>query len=371
MRVTMLSKALVVGAYQRKCELIAEQPDIELTVLVPPMWRTGDRPERLERAHTRGYVLREIPIRFSGNFHLHYYPTLLAELAQLHPDIVHIDEEPYNAATYLALRNSHRVGARAIFFSWQNLLRQYPPPFRWLERHVLSHADGAIAGNQDAVTVLRAKGYTGTPRVIPQFGVDADIFQPHNRPATSGRFTIGYAGRLVKEKGVDLLLSAMAELPSNVHAVIIGAGEERENLLQLAVQLNLGERVTFLPPAPSARMPAVYADFNALVLPSRTQTNWKEQFGRVLIEAMACGVPVIGSQCGEIPNVIGDAGLVFPENDPVALTAAVRALLEQPDLRADLAARGRARVLARYTMRQIASETVAMYRSVLQSKLQF
>jgi glycosyltransferase involved in cell wall biosynthesis len=368
MRVTMLSKALVVGAYQRKCELIAEQPDIDLTVLVPLMWRTGDRQEHLERTHTRGYVLREVPMRFNGNFHLHYYPSLRAELTQSHPDIVHIDEEPYNTATFLAMRDSHAVGARAVFFSWQNLLRKYPPPFRWMEQYILTHADGAIAGNQDAVTVLRAKGYAGTPQVIPQFGVDADIFQPLRRPTPPGVFTVGYAGRLVKEKGVDLILHALSRLPNSVHATLIGAGDERTNLVELATQLKLGDRVAFLPPAPSAQMPFVYAQLDALVLPSRSQPNWKEQFGRVLIEAMACGVPVIGSQCGEIPNVIGDAGLVFPEDDSAALAVALRTLLEKPELHADLAVRGRDRVLARYTMRRIASETVDVYRSILQMK---
>ncbi len=100
MRVVMVSKALVAGAYQRKCELIAAHDDVELTVMVPPAWG----PQSLERAHTAGYDLRVIPIRFGGNFHLHHYPTLARELAAARPDIVHIDEEPYNLATFLALR---------------------------------------------------------------------------------------------------------------------------------------------------------------------------------------------------------------------------------------------------------------------------
>jgi glycosyltransferase involved in cell wall biosynthesis len=112
-------------------------------------------------------------------------------------------------------------------------------------------------------------------------------------------------------------------------------------------------------------MPAYLNGLDVLVLPSRTQSNWKEQFGRVLVEAMACGVPVIGSTCGEIPNVIGDAGLIFAEGDADALRACLLRLQRDPVLRRDLAQRGRARALARYTHKHIAAETVAVYRRMM------
>jgi glycosyltransferase involved in cell wall biosynthesis len=102
-----------------------------------------------------------------------------------------------------------------------------------------------------------------------------------------------------------------------------------------------------------------------LVLPSRTRPNWVEQFGRVLIEAMASGVPVVGSDSGEIPNVIGDAGLVFPEGDIGRLRAHLQSLIDDPGLWAALARRGRERVQARYTQARIAAETVQVYREVL------
>jgi len=103
-------------------------------------------------------------------------------------------------------------------------------------------------------------------------------------------------------------------------------------------------------------------------LPSRTRPNWEEQFGRVLTEAMACGSPVVGSTCGEIPQVIGDAGLIFPEGDVDALRAALLRLQRDDELRRDLAARGRARILAHYTQKQIAAETVAVYRQMIKGE---
>jgi glycosyltransferase involved in cell wall biosynthesis len=165
---------------------------------------------------------------------------------------------------------------------------------------------------------------------------------------------------------VDLLLLAAAQV-TGVRVRILGAGPERRLLADLTDRLGLRDRVTVEPMIPSTQMPALLTQLDALVLPSRTRPNWKEQFGRVLIEAMACGVPVIGSDCGELPNVIGDAGLVFPEEGVEALAAHLQALRDDAALRASLAERGRARVLAHYTQRRIAEQTVAAYRQVVAS----
>jgi len=393
MRILMLSKACVVGAYQRKLEEIAACPDIALTVAVPPEWRDERGVMRLERAHTRGYELVVEPMAFNGSFHLHYYPRFGQLIARLRPDIVHLDEEPYNFATWHALRlarskipDSGRHGAKVLFFSWQNLLRRYPFPFSRFEHTVLQQADAAIVGNHASADVWRAKGYAGPIHVIPQFGVDPEIFRPHPLPRPDGHpsplsrrealeegggagvggeaFTIGFAGRLVPEKGVDILLRAVAQLPGATRLHIAGSGPERNRLQRLAVQLGLHERVTIDTLISSTHMPGYYAQLDCLVLPSRTRPSWKEQFGRVLVEAMACGIPVIGSTCGELPNVIGDAGLTFPEEDVDALAARLRELMSNPALRETLAARGRARVLERYTQKRVAEETVAVYRSL-------
>ena len=97
----------------------------------------------------------------------------------------------------------------------------------------------------------------------------------------------------------------------------------------------------------------------------RDSSNWKEQFGRVLIEAMSCGVPVLGSGSGEIPHVIGDAGLIFPEGDVATLRIAIARIATAPALRADLARRGRARILAEFTQAAIARRHVAVYAAML------
>ena len=90
MKVLMISKACVVGAYQRKLEEIARHDGIELTVVVPPEWRDERGILRLERAHTTGYDLRVEPMALNGHFHVHYYPGLSRIVRQVQPDIVHI-----------------------------------------------------------------------------------------------------------------------------------------------------------------------------------------------------------------------------------------------------------------------------------------
>ncbi len=366
MRVVMISKALVVGTYRQKLAAMAAQPDVDLTVVVPPYWREGRDRIALEPAETSRYRLVVTPMALNGSYHTHFYPHLTRILADTRPDLVHIDEEPYNLATFLALRSARRIGARTLFYTWQNLQRRYPPPFRWFERYIYQNTDGAIAGNHAATQVLRAKGYRSPLAVIPQFGVDPVVFAPAAARAESRHpFAIGFAGRLVEEKGLHVLADALTQLQGDWEMRYYGDGPLAPSLQARFQALGLAERVRWQARLPSAEMPAVYASLDAVVLPSLTRPNWMEQFGRVLIEAMSCGIPVIGSNSGEIPHVIGDAGLVVPEGDATALAAALARLRDDPALSADLSRRGRARVMANYTQEQIARETVAFYRQIL------
>jgi glycosyltransferase involved in cell wall biosynthesis len=366
-RVLMLSKACIVGAYQRKLEeLAARAPEMTLVVAVPSSWKDKGSVTRLELAHTRGYRLEVLPLAFNGQFLLHFYPTLGGLIREFRPDIVHIDEEPYNLATYLANRQARRYGAKTLWFSWQNLQRSYPPPFNWIEQYNLHHIEYAIAGSTTAAEVWRRKGYAGPLAVIPQFGVDPDIFLPAEHDAPPAHIPhIAYAGRLVPEKGVDLLLEVLSGLDGPWRATIQGNGPEEARLRALAEHYDLTARVTFCPPVPSVDMPAFYQTLDVFVLPSRTQENWTEQFGRVLVEAMACGVAVVGSAAGEIAHVIGDAGIVFPENDVAALRAALARLIHDPDLRRDLGERGRTRVMAQFTQQHVAQQTIQVYQEML------
>lgn len=366
MRVLMLSKACIVGSYQRKLEeMAAVAPEMTLTVAVPPSWKDERGTTTLERAHTEGYRLEVLPLAFNGQFHLHFYPTLKKLIRDVQPDIVHIDEEPYNLATYHANRLARRSGAKTLWFSWQNLRRRYPPPFSWMERYNIAHVDHAITGSQTAADVWRAKAYRGPLTVIPQFGVDPDIFTLPETPRPESPVHIAYAGRLVPEKGVDIFVEALAQLVGAWRATILGSGPEELALRSLIRRHSLAERIDILPSIPSTAMAQFYQTVDMLTVPSRAQPNWTEQFGRVIIEAMACGAVVVGSNVGEIPYVIGDAGVIFPENDVRTLRNTLADLIGASERRRELGKRGRERVLARFTQQQVAQETVNVYREML------
>lgn len=360
MRVLMLSKACIVGIYQRKLEEIARL-GVDLLALVPPSWRDERGETPLERARTEGYRLETLPIQFNGNFHLHYYHGLARKIREFQPHIIHIDEEPYNLATWQALYQAKRAGAKTLFFSWQNIYRRYPPPFRWGESWVLRNVDHAIVGTESAGEVWRQKGYGGAMTVIPQFGVDPQTFAPCQSCDSDRPFTIGYFGRLVEEKGIHLLINAAMQLKQDWRIRIVGGGPLRNQLEAWVKVMGVGECVQFSDLIPSAQMPAQYHQIDVLALPSLTRPNWKEQFGRVLIEAMASGVPVTGSDSGAIPDVIGEAGLIFPEGDAGALAGHLQQLQTSMDLRAELRDKGRARALSNFTHQQVAAATVKVY----------
>jgi glycosyltransferase involved in cell wall biosynthesis len=369
MRILMISKALVAGTSQRKLEELAKFPGVELTSVTPEYWRSDDGSKQvLERLYTNGYRMIVTPMALNGNFHLHYYPQLSKIMQELRPEIVHIDEEPYNLSTFQAMRLALKQKAHTLFFTWQNLNRTYPPPFRQIELYNYRHASVALAGNRDARDVLRHKGFHGPIHIIPQFGFDTEIYrrnQPCPARTDDAPFTIGYLGRLVENKGLPLLIEALANLPEFFRVVFIGNGPMKNELETLALHLGVIQRVSFKPGLPTYEVPKELQQMDVLVLPSLTRPNWKEQFGRVLAEAMACETPVIGSSSGEIPYVIGDAGLVFAEGNAQELVACVRKLWENPALYATLAARGRQRVLDYYTQEQIARQTYEVYLEII------
>lgn len=364
-QLVVVSRALLHGAYRRKAELLAAEPDIDLTVVVPTVWREGGRLLRGESGSHLGYRQIAVPLHLTGHFHTHFYRRLDVILQEIGPTLVHIDEEPYNVATWLAVRAARRSGAKSLFFSWQNLRRMYPPPFAWFERDVFRRVAGAIAGSETAAQVLRSKGYRGPLAVIPQFGVDARIFRPAMGSPHTGPLSIGYVGRLVWAKGVDLLIAAAARLRIPWQLFIVGTGPAQPALRHMASELGVSDRLCWLGWLTGGDLAEQYRRLDVLVLPSRSTRSWVEQFGRVLIEAMASGVACVGARSGEIPYVLADAGLLFDEGDVDELASCLERLASQPDLRRTLAETGYRRAMERFTMERIVADSADFYRSLI------
>ena len=169
-------------------------------------------------------------------------------------------------------------------------------------------------------------------------------------------------------KGTGLLIEALVGLPPACRLRFVGSGPDEAELRRLAAERGVAERVEFLPAVTTRDVPQALAEMDVLAAPSLTQPNWIEQFGRVLIEGMACGVPVIGSDSGEIPNVIGDAGVIADEGNAEALRQAFLTLYERPDLRAECSRRGMTRVRDNFTQEQVARRIAAVYQQAMQAK---
>ena len=274
MRVVMLSKALVVGAYQRKLEELACLPGVDLTLIVPASWHDRRGETRLERAFTRGYRVLVAPLAFNGQYHLHWYPTLGRMLRGLRPEILHVDEEPYNLATWQALRLGRSVGARGLVLYLAEPAAALPAAFQLLRARQLSagvsrhcRKPGGFAGA--ACQGLRRACFGGAPvrRGPGDLPAGAESEQP-----TGGRseLVIGYSGALIPEKGVALLLQACAR-PTLRR---LDAGNTRRRRASGRIwrrwpaELGIAGRVRFWGRVPSTEAPEYYRRFDLLVLPS-------------------------------------------------------------------------------------------------------
>jgi glycosyltransferase involved in cell wall biosynthesis len=367
LHILMISKALIVGAYHKKLEEIGAL-GIQLELVIPDKWG-NQYPEILS---SPVYTIHKLPALFSGKNHFHCYRHLSRLIEKIRPDVIHIDEESFSFVTFQVLRIAKKNNIPAIFFNWQNIDKRYPWPFSYFERYAFSHASIGIAGTEEVKDVLQRKGCRLPLFVIPQFGVDTAVFikQPQIElkkkiVGNSDSLVVGYCGRFVEEKGISDILTACSQLPRSVHMVLLGGGLFKSELMKQSSKIGIEERVHIVDSVPSTEMPRYLNIFDCLVLPSHTRPHWKEQFGRVLIEAMACEVPVIGSNSGEIPNVIEHTGLIFPEGNIQALMECLKKILEDKMMRMNLGRAGRERVEKYFTQRKIAVDIVKVYRSVV------
>lgn len=256
-----------------------------------------------------------------------------------------VEAEPYALA---AIQWSQAFARLDIPFGvqcYENIDRPLPAPLRWLRSRVLRDAAFVAARSDSAARMARTWGAKGevdfAPPAVPHWDSVA--------PTCEHNFTIGYAGRLVRSKGLTDLLNATRQLDAPVELLLLGNGEMRA---ELEGQATPGSSVRVLDNLTHEQMAPAYAQLDVLVLPSHTTPTWKEQFGRVIVEALWCGVPVIGSDSGEIPWLIEltGGGLVFPESDVQALAAALCKLRDSPSLREEFARKGRAAVERLFTV---------------------
>lgn len=356
------------------CAPLAQQPGFEVAAFHPRFVQLGEwGVTRIDDREPRPYLVRTSAVfpahPYTASLYLSGLRRLLREFA---PDVIYHLGEPSELGTWQIIRLARRAcpRVRIIVFSMENIVRQwrgFPRCLRGLaERATIARIDRVSVCSTSAARAWEQQGFDPARISINYVPIDTQLFHRRDASALQARlaspeqFLVGYVGRLVPEKGLDLLLRALASLPERFVVALAGTGLAETELRGLAAELGLEQRVRWLGPVKGEDVPLYMSAFDALVLPSRSIPVWQEQFGRVLPEAMLCGTPVVGSSSGAIPDVIGEAGLIFPENDHAALAERLLRLGTDEALRQQCIERGLQRAQQEFTPEVMLRRLVAV-----------
>ncbi|MEM1239881.1 MAG: glycosyltransferase [Cyanobacteria bacterium P01_H01_bin.26] len=374
LRVLIVGHTYVVGVNQGKLEAIANA-GADVGLLVPQQWKAlqWDKRFTVETPYPQ-LTIYPASTWFEGRAGAYLYPpgAITKAIADFRPDIIQIEEEVFSLTAFEVSLLAWRSKIPVVLFSWENMDRHLPAPRRWLRQFVFKHTRCIISGNHEGADIIKQWGYTKPVEVMPQMGVDVDLFSPALRQQESktAPLQIGFVGRIAHQKGIDTLIEAaylLRQQGHDFHLYICGSGTDMETFQTLAQDYDLEGMITWRGGVSHDQVPQEIAKMDLLVLPSRTVSTWKEQFGHVLIEAMAIGIPVVGSTCGEIPNVIDRSELVFPEGDAHGLTQILARFIQDRDWWQEMAQYSLDRVAQHYSHQRIAERSISLWRSILKA----
>lgn len=377
-RLLTIGHSYCVGLNRRLAWALAETagPEWEVHVAAPDRF-PGDL-SWIETQAEAGepFKLHKLGVRFGKRIHFMHYGSGAKELFKQPWDLVHAWEEPYILVGSQLARLT-QPGTPLVFSSFQNIAKNYPPPFAQLERYAMGKAAGWIGFGERVMTALLQKPvYADKPHVCIPPGVDLSAFQPIAHSRTAIRMTlgwnddgppiVGYLGRFVPEKGIRELVQRLASVKAPWRLLLVGGGPMESELRELAEKS--GDKIKVLTGVSHHQVPAVLNAMDLLCAPSLTTPSWREQFGRMLVEAFACGIPVIASDSGEIPHVVAEAGIVAGERDEAAWHRALESVLGDAAVRAGLSARGLRRAHDVYAWPQIGRQHWAFFNRLLASR---
>jgi len=373
MKILLVGHTYLAANNRAKLRSLARQ-GIRLNVLLPSNWRhRGDVVYRGEIYDAQGGVdefgfLPRCAIR-PGHIASHLFSPVdvWRALTTVRPDLVHIENEGYSYLAGEIVPIAKTLGVKTTLFVWENIDKAVHWSQRICRGVSLSLVSGLVCGSSGAQEQYRGWGFKGPTTIVPQLGIDMNEFRPLNRKVRSAEFVVGYVGRLVPEKGVDVLLRAVSRLADSgvsIQCVIEGSGPARNDLMTLAGQLHIERFTSFGEGVPQDKVPEVLQKLDVLVLPSKTASHWKEQLGHILLEAMSVGAVVVGSRSGAIPEVIEKEELLFEENDHVGLEKIILKLATNAKFYRECRAFGLDRVRSTYTHEIVASKLAGFWRSL-------
>lgn len=374
LRILFVSHAYVVGVNQGKLDAIAKTGQAEVGLLAPSNWKAPEwnRELPLETPY-ENIKYYSAPVSYPGKGGAYIFaPGKIQEVIKdFQPDVLHVELEVFSLCALEFAICSRLTGKPLVLFGWENQERRLPLPRHWVRKFVLDTAKLIVAGNQDGANLLRGWGYTGTIEVMPQLGVDTQLFSAdlRSQQQEGDELKIGFLGRLAHQKGIDLIFAAARQLQQRglkFRIILCGSGNDEEALRKEAENQQIAELVTWQGAVPHSKAAEEISKFDVLVLPSRTTETWKEQFGHVLIEAMAMGVPVVGSSSGEIPNVIGRPDLVFTEDNAGELANILAKMIREPEWREEAGYYGMNRVYQYYTHEKIAERLIKLWQKLIE-----
>jgi len=364
MRAVIVSHTYIDPATRGKLRALAGL-GCTLSVAVPARWSPSLRGPLLEASwgNDGGVRIVPIPVRGERGEGVRWKVSDLHRmLSDFRPDVLHIEADPWTPAASAASSRGQRLGIPVTLFAWESVIRPEPLALRWRRRRTLGRARGLVGGNKLAAGLL-SRGRPNIPvTVIPQLGLTPPL--ETNRPVHSD-LALGFVGRLVPEKGLDTLFRACVKLLGRWTLTVIGSGPAQEQLEALAERLGIASRITWHGPAPADRLRELWPSLDCLVVPSRTTPQWVETFHPAMVEAMGHGVTVVASDSGALPELVDTAGLVVPEDDVPALTAALQHLTDAPRERARLGREARLRVMTEYVDTAVARRTLEFWERVL------
>jgi glycosyltransferase involved in cell wall biosynthesis len=350
----------------------------EVTAVAPTCFH-GHRDLRsvhLQAAPDEPCRLVPVPAYLTNRVHVFLYGWRLRSLLSEPWDLVHCWEEPYIlVGGQVAWWTPPRTPL--VYRTAQSIDKHYPVPFNWVERYAMQRAAGWICSGSLVEKNLTARpGYDRLPRTRIPLGVDVSSFRPD--PATgralhrqlgweaNGPPVVGYLGRFVPEKGLPLLQRALENVATPWRALFVGAGPSEPALRAWAERQ--GDRVRICNSVAHEQVPAYLNAMDVLCAPSQTTPRWREQFGRMVVEAFASGLPFIGSDSGEIPYVVRDTGIVVGEQDEAGWARAITDLLTDRSRRQELAQRGLQRARDEFAWPVVARRYLDFFESLLACK---
>jgi glycosyltransferase involved in cell wall biosynthesis len=338
---------------------------VTLAVAVPDRWASSDGvSHRTEWGDDAGVQVVPIPVHgpvSRPGLLLWNVKALRRLLTDFRPDVIHIEEEPWTQPAALALRLARRQGIRSVLSTAESLPRSYGLAQRFRRDRNLRAATGVIGTNRLALALATRRRPAAPQITLPQLGVTPPPTVARvARPALG----IGFVGRLVPERGLDLLFRACVGLSGKWTLTVVGTGPSQEELETLAQRLGISARISWLGALPRAGVEDVWPRLDCVVLPARTTQRWVLTVGRAALHAMAYGVAVVATDSGALPELVGDAGRIVPEEDVPALTAALQELYADRSECERLGAAGRRRVLEQFSDDAIAGKTLAFWHSL-------